>query len=94
MLEVLVLSAKETYFEGPAESAIFPGELGVFEILPFHKPLLSRLINGIIMVDDFRLSIKRGIVKVRSNKVTAIVEKQEGRGLPAGQAGKREEGRD
>lgn len=63
------------YFEGTAEHAIFPGEYGVFEILPFHKPLLSRLISGIIIVDDFRLSILRGVVQVRSNKVTAIVEK-------------------
>ncbi len=77
MLDILVLSAQETLFEGRVQSAVFPGELGVFEVLPFHKPLLSRLISGIIVIDQFSLSIKRGIVKVGSNKVTAIVEKAE-----------------
>lgn len=75
MLDVLVLTTKEILFEGRAHNAIFPGEMGVFEVLPFHKPLLSRLISGIITIDDLPLSVKRGIVKVQSNKVTAIVEK-------------------
>lgn len=75
MLDILIIGPRETYFEGSAQAAVFPGEYGVFEILPFHKPLLSRLISGIIAVDDFRLSILRGVVQVRSNKVTAIVEK-------------------
>ena len=74
MLEVLILSPEEVFFEGRAQAAVFPGEMGVFEVLPFHKPLLSRLISGIILMDNFRLPIKRGVVQVKSNKVTAIVE--------------------
>jgi len=74
MLDVLVLTTKEILFEGRAHNAIFPGEMGVFEVLPFHKPLLGRLISGIITIDDLSLSVQRGIVKVQSNKVTAIVE--------------------
>lgn len=74
MLDVLVLTTKEILFEGRAYNAIFPGEMGVFEVLPFHKPLLSRLISGIITIDDLSLSVAKGIVKVQSNKVTAIVE--------------------
>ncbi len=75
MLDVLVLTNKEILFEGRAHNAIFPGEMGVFEVLPFHKPLLGRLISGIISIDDLSLPVKRGVVKVQSNKVTAIVEK-------------------
>lgn len=75
MLDVLVLGPQEVFFEGRAQSAIFPGEMGVFEVLPFHKPLLSRLISGIIIVDNFRMDVTRGVVQVKSNKVTAIVEK-------------------
>ena len=75
MLDVLILGPQEVFFEGRAQSAIFPGEMGVFEVLPFHKPLLSRLIGGIIVVGELTLPISRGVVQVKSNKVTAIVEK-------------------
>jgi len=74
MLDVLVLTTKEILFEGRAHNAIFPGEMGVFEVLPFHKPLLGRLISGIITIDNLSLCVQRGIVKVQSNKVTAIVD--------------------
>ncbi len=75
MLDVMVITPQEILFEGRANSAIFPGETGVFEVLPFHKPLLGRLISGIIVVNhDWHQPIGRGVVEVKGNKVTAIVE--------------------
>ncbi len=73
-IDVLIATPQGVIFEGRAESALLPGEWGVFEVLPYHKPLLSRLISGIIVVDRKRLEIRRGVVQVRGNKVTAIVE--------------------
>ena len=61
-------------FEGKAQSAIFPGESGTFEILVNHKPLLSRLRSGTIDVDGEEIFIRDGVVKVNLNKVLAIVE--------------------
>ncbi len=75
MLDVLITTPGEVLYEGRAQSVVLPGEVGVFEVLPFHKPLLTRLISGIIMVDQQRLDIWRGVVQVKGNKVTAIVEK-------------------
>ena len=74
LLDVCVLNPKEIIFEGKAGRVLLPGEQGVFEILPFHKPLISLLVSGSVVVDTRDISIKRGIVKVDSNKVTAIVE--------------------
>ena len=73
-LDVFVLSSKEIIFEGKAKSVKLPGEEGVFEVQPFHKRILSRLISGIVFVDEKRISILRGIVKVDQNRVTIIVE--------------------
>jgi F0F1-type ATP synthase epsilon subunit len=73
-IDVLITTSQGIIYEGRAESAILPGEWGVFEVLPYHKPLLSRLISGIITVDNKRLEILRGVVQVKGNKVTAIVE--------------------
>ena len=74
MLEVLILSPEGVIFEGKAESVSLPGERGTFEVLSFHKNLLSRLFSGSIVVDGRAFSICRGIVKVKQNIVTIISE--------------------
>ena len=73
-LDIAVLTPKEVLFEGKAISITLPGESGVFEILSFHKSLLSRLVSGVVDIDDKSIEIKRGIVKVHKNKVVLIVE--------------------
>jgi len=74
LLDVSVLTPKEVIFQGDARSIILPGEEGVFEILPFHKRLLSRLISGVMFIDDQSFHIQRGVVKVNQNKVIIIIE--------------------
>lgn len=74
LLEVFVYTPKEILFEGKASSVIFPGEKGVFEVLPQHKPLLSRILRGEILVDGQSIPIRRGVVKVALNRVAVIVE--------------------
>ena len=74
MLEVVVSTAEKILFEGKAESIILPGEQGVLEILSFHKPLLSRLIGGRIVVDKESFLIRRGVLSFNRNRATIIVE--------------------
>ncbi len=74
VLDVTVLGPREIIFEGRAKSMIFPGEQGIFEVLPFHKRLLSRLMSGTLVIDEKVFPIRRGIVKVNQNQVTVIVE--------------------
>ena len=75
LLNVSVVTPTEVLFEGEAKSVIVPGEEGVFEILPFHNRLLSRLLGGVVLVDEEAIRIRRGVVKVNQNKVTIIAEK-------------------
>jgi len=74
LLEVSVVTPEGILFEGNAQSVIFPGERGTFEVLPHHKPLLSRLVGGEVVVDGERILVQRGIAKVALNRVIAIVE--------------------
>lgn len=74
MLEVVVLGPEAFLFEGKAARVILPGEKGVFEICPFHRPLISRLLPGVLIIDKESIPIQKGVVKVDRNKVTAIVE--------------------
>ena len=73
-LEISVITPDGLLFQGKAHSVTFPGEKGVFEVLPQHKPLLSRLIRGMIVIDSRAIAVRRGIVKLGLNKLIAIVE--------------------
>jgi F-type H+-transporting ATPase subunit epsilon len=73
-LSVLISTPERILYEGEASSVILPGERGVLEVLPFHKRLLTRLLEGRIFVDGKPLEIRRGVAKVGENHVTVIVE--------------------
>ncbi len=70
----MILSPEATLFEGKASRVILPGEQGVFEVHSFHRPLLSRLLPGALIIDDKPMAIRRGVVKVERNRVIAMVE--------------------
>ena len=74
MLDVTIISPEKIVFEGKAESVILPGEQGTFEIQLYHKPLLSRLLAGDVLVDGTVFPINRGIVKVQDNTVMIVSE--------------------
>ncbi len=74
MLDVVILTPQEVLFQGQASRVIFPGEEGTFEVGPFHRPIVSRLLPGLLIVDHQSVLIRRGVVKVDRNKVTSIVE--------------------
>ena len=76
LLDVSILNLSKVVFEGQAGKVIVSGEEGVFEILPFHKRIMSRLITGSVIVDQQSFPIRRGIVKANQNTVTIILEER------------------
>lgn len=74
VIDVKIVSPVKVLFRGQAKSVIVPGERGVFEILPFHKRILSRLGSGVLIVDGRSLAIARGIIQAAMNKVVIVVE--------------------
>lgn len=75
-MEIRVISPERIVFTGKCKNAIFPGEYGVFEVMPFHKKLMSILIDGDIDVDGQLFPISRGVVRVNENIITAVVEEE------------------
>ncbi len=73
-LNVLALTSSEVLYEGPAKSVVLPGESGVFELLLFHKDLVSRLITGVMFIDQKSYRIKRGVARVQGSRVTVLVD--------------------
>lgn len=74
LLNVKIVTPEKILFQGRADHVMLPGEGGVFEVLPFHKALLSRLLAGTIVVDDKLFPVMRGVVQVSLNQVTVIME--------------------
>ena len=74
LLEVTLVTPEGILFEGNAQSVILPGTKGTFEILPHHKPLLSRLLKGEVSIDGRQFPVQRGVVRVGLNRLVAIVE--------------------
>ncbi len=83
MLDVIVATPQELLFEGAARQIICPGEQGVFEIGPFHRPLMSRLLPGVVVIDGQAFPIHRGVLKVDHDRVIAIVEPEVAESAPA-----------
>ena len=71
---VLILTLDRVVYEGTAKSLVLPGEQGVFEVLPYHRKLLSRLVNGPLVLDGSTFLIRRGVAKIGPSDVTVIVE--------------------
>ena len=74
VVDVLVTSASQVVYRGAASSVVFPGEQGTFEVLPLHRPLVSRLVAGPLIIDQRTVMIRRGVVRVADDTVTAVVE--------------------
>ncbi len=80
MFQVLILKSRpkdsdEIIFQGQAGSVSLPGSEGEFEVLNFHKPILSRLKKGTIVVDNTKeFPVTGGIVKMASQSLVAIID--------------------
>jgi|TARA_B100000929_G_scaffold141984_1_gene112339 F-type H+-transporting ATPase subunit epsilon len=77
-MQLEILSPEKTLFTGEVNSVIFPGSQGKFQILNNHAPIISSLSQGNI---DYKINsktnqveIKRGIVEVLKNKISALIE--------------------
>ena len=77
-MQLEILSPEKTLFTGEVDSVIFPGSQGKFQILNNHAPIISALsqlnIDYKINSKTNQIEIKRGIVEVLKNKISALIE--------------------
>jgi len=85
LLSIKIVTPEKIIFQGKADRVILPGEGGVFEVLPFHKQILSRLLAGTIVIDDETFPVLRGVVQVAFNKITIIMENHRKQGMGNGE---------
>lgn len=74
-MTAIILTPERILYEGETRSVFLPGDTGEFEVLEFHKPIISKLKEGTIVLDwKTEIPVKGGAVRVSSNRLTAIVE--------------------
>ena len=80
MFHALILNSRskstdDVIFEGNVTSVLLPGTEGEFEVLDFHKPIISRLKKGVLLVDNAKVfAIEGGVVKMSSQNLVAMVD--------------------
>lgn len=77
-LHLVIVSPERTVFDGVVESVILPGELGTFQVLSDHAPLISSLVRGEVKYvagkETQVLQIAEGFVEVGNNQITVCAE--------------------
>ncbi|MDX1669493.1 MAG: F0F1 ATP synthase subunit epsilon [Limnobacter sp.] len=79
-IQVDVVSAEESIFEGEAEFVSLPGEQGELGIYPRHTPLITRIKPGTVRMkltgqsEDEIVFVNGGILEVQPNKVTVLAD--------------------
>jgi F0F1-type ATP synthase epsilon subunit len=74
MFKVTLLTNKDELYVGLASKIILPTEEGEITILDFHQPILSRLAEGVISIDDrWLFKIRDGVAKMSGFEFLGIV---------------------
>lgn len=74
MFNVTLLDQAHVIFNGVARSVILPGDEGEFEVLDFHKPVVSSLTRGEIIIDNMGFPVARGIMRFYKDQMIVLVE--------------------
>lgn len=74
-MKIAILTSAQTLYDGEAWSVFLPGTEGEFEIMNNHKPIMSLLKDGQIILDWKKtVPLKKGIVKAFHNEVVVLIE--------------------
>lgn len=77
MFKATILTSDKILFEGDVWSVFFPGAEGEFEVLEWHKPILSLLRRGNIVIDGTKkVPVERGAMRMSGDELVAVVEEQ------------------
>ncbi|MFH0763881.1 MAG: hypothetical protein V1927_02615 [Candidatus Omnitrophota bacterium] len=79
MFKATILTSQRVLYDDKAWSVFLPGAAGEFEVLEFHKDIVSRLKGGNIVIDwNKKIPIAGGIMRMRDDEFVAVVEERVG----------------
>ena len=77
-LHLVIVSPERTIYDGKADSVVLPGELGSFQVLVNHAPIISSLQAGTLSYvtkegEEHAEEVKGGFVEMNGNRVSVCV---------------------
>lgn len=73
--KISIYMRDKTVFEGEGWSVFLPGDSGEFEIMAFHKSIMSLLKEGKVIVDQEKeFPVKKGIVRFHNEELVVLAE--------------------
>jgi F-type H+-transporting ATPase subunit epsilon len=79
-MHLTILTPNKKVFEGNITTSKFPGELGLFQVLKGHAPIISILKSGNIIYQansiEHKFSIESGIVEVLTDNIIVLIDKE------------------
>lgn len=73
--KVSIYMRDKVAFEGEGWSVFLPGDTGEFEVLAFHKPILSLLKEGKVIIDQSKeFPVKKGIMRFHNEELVVLAE--------------------
>ncbi|MEM1326675.1 MAG: ATP synthase F1 subunit epsilon [Bacteroidota bacterium] len=78
-MNISILTADQSIFEGEITSVKVPGVLGEFQILNNHAPIVSALQEGKVTIkkadgEQMNFTIQQGFIEVLNNEVSLLVQ--------------------
>ncbi|MEM8525305.1 MAG: ATP synthase F1 subunit epsilon [Bacteroidota bacterium] len=78
-MNLSVLTADQSIFEGAITSIKVPGVLGEFQVLNNHAPIVSALQAGKVTIkkdggEEMVFDIEQGFIEVLNNEVSLLVQ--------------------
>ena len=75
MFKTIIMTPAKTLYQGETWSVFLPGSSGEFEILEFHKSIVSLLKEGRIICNwEKVIPIRKGAMRMSGDELVAIVE--------------------
>lgn len=78
-MNLSVLTADRSIFEGAIKSVKVPGVLGQFQVLDNHAPIVSALEAGAVTIvkdngESMQFNIEQGFIEVLNNEASLLVQ--------------------
>ena len=76
-MKVIILSPEKKLYEAEVERLVVPGEMGQFEVLENHAPIISTLVKGLVSsfsAENYTIEIQSGFIECVNNTINICVE--------------------
>ena len=76
-MKIKILSPEKQVYAAEVDRVVVPGEMGQFEVLENHAPIISTLVKGSIYCygsEDYSVVIQSGFIEVAGNVLNICVE--------------------